>query len=132
MEIQSTQKNIVTAPRKLKLVADMVRKMRPVQSLSVLRFSDKAAAEPLSKVIKIALANAKERGLKEEELTFKTLEINEGPKMRRARAAARGRSRPYKKRMSHIKIVLTDAQTQKSKVKSQKENEEGEKHGKKS
>lgn len=86
----------------------MVRDMAPTKALSVLSLTPKAAAKDLSLAIKVALAGAKQLGLSSDKLFFKTLEINESAKMRRFRAAARGRARPYKRRMSHIKIILTD------------------------
>lgn len=83
----------------------MVRKMTPERAVETLQFTNKSAAQPLMKAIKTALANAGK-----ENLSFKTLEINEGLKMRRYRVgtAGRGRGRPYKKKLSHIRIVLTD------------------------
>lgn len=110
MEITSTQKFIHTTPRKLRLVADMVRKMQPGQVLDILRFTQKMAARDLSSAIKTALGNAKQAGIDSEKVTFKSLEISEGPKISRFRVgtAGRGRGRPYKRRMSHIKIVLSD------------------------
>ncbi len=84
----------------------MVRKMNPQEALDVLRFTNKSAAEPLMKAIKTTMANAG----KDSGLVFKAIEINEGMKLKRYRAgtAGRGRGRPYKRRWSHIKIVLTD------------------------
>ena len=106
MEYRTIQKNISSSPRKLRLVADMVRSMTPEQALETLSFTQKAAAKPLAKAIKTSLANAQ----KKENLSFKKIEINEGSKLKRYRVgtAGRGRGRPYKKRMSHIKIILTD------------------------
>lgn len=106
MEYTHIQKNVTTSPRKLRLVADMVRKMTPLEAIKVLQFTNKAAAIPLMKAIKTATANAG----KDDGLSFKKIEINEGAKLKRYRAgtAGRGRGRPYKKRWSHIKIVLTD------------------------
>lgn len=99
------QKNIQDSPRKLRLVADMIRKMTPARALETLVFTNRAAALSLSKAIKTAIANTGK-----DDVVFKSLEINEAMKMRRNRVgtAGRGRSRPYKKRWSHIKIVLTD------------------------
>lgn len=105
MEVQTIQKYITTPPRKLRLVADMVRGMTPERAVEILSFTNKAAALPLLKAIKTVVANAKSAaGLK-----FKTIEINEGPGLKRYRSgtAGRGRGRPYKRRTSHIKIVLT-------------------------
>ena len=100
----NVQKNVGDSPRKLRLVADMVRSMNPDQALEVLSFTNKSAAAPLAKAIKTAIANAGSKA----GLRFEKIEINEGMKMRRYRSAARGRMKPFKRRMSHIKIVLTD------------------------
>lgn len=106
MDYKTIQKNIGSSPRKVRLVADMVRKMTPEQAIEVLKFTNKAAALPLVKAIKTAMANASVSS----PLSFKSIEVNEGLKMRRYRVgtAGRGRGRPYRKRFSQIKIVLTD------------------------
>lgn len=105
MEYTNIQKNVGHSPRKVRLVADLVRGMRPEQALVSLKFVNKAAAVDVAKAIKTALANAGA-----ENLVFRAIEINEGMKMRRYRmgTAGKGRGRPYHKRTSHIKIVLTD------------------------
>ncbi|MDP3948112.1 MAG: 50S ribosomal protein L22 [bacterium] len=108
MEIQTIQKYLHTSPRKLRLVSDMVRKMEPTKALAILGLTPKAAAKDLEKALKTVLANAKQQGLDASKLIFKTVEINESMKMRRFRAGTKGRAKPYKKRMSHIKIVLSD------------------------
>ena len=113
MEFIHTQKNIHHTPRKLRLVADMVRKMMPSQAIQTLQFTNKAAAVDLLKAIKSALANAKDNS----NLSFKHLEINEAIKIKRGRPAPRGRMRPYKLRMSHIRITLTDEVDTTTKVK---------------
>ena len=105
MEYIHTQKNIQTSPRKLRLVADMIRKMTPEKALEALQFTNKSAAEPLAKAIKTVAANA---GGKIEALYFKSIEINEGSKLKRVRMGSRGHVNPYKRRWSHIKIVLSD------------------------
>ncbi len=108
MEVQTIQKYIHTSPRKLRLVADMVRRTEPGRALDILKVTPKAAAKEFEKAIATVLANAKQQGLDASKLTFKKIEINESMKMRRFRAGTRGRAKPYKKRMSHIKIVLSD------------------------
>ena len=90
----------------------MVRFMKPVKALDVLKFTPKAAAKDLAKAIQTALANAKQKGLSAENMNFEKLEVNESLKMRRMRAGTRGRAKPYKKRMAHIRIVLSDTQVQ--------------------
>ncbi|OGE62996.1 hypothetical protein A2964_02145 [Candidatus Daviesbacteria bacterium RIFCSPLOWO2_01_FULL_40_27] len=108
MEVQTIQKYIHTPPRKLRLVSDMVRSLPPTKALNVLQLTPKMAAKDLVKALQTALANAKQAGMDSEKVFFKKIEINESMKMRRFRAGTRGRVKPYKKRMSHIKIVLTD------------------------
>ncbi len=111
MEYYTIQKNLGHSPRKLRLVADMIRKMTPERALLTLKFTNRAAAIDLAKAIKTVMANAalSAKG-SQGKLEFKKIEINEGLKMKRVRVgtAGRGRNRPYKKRMSHIHIVLTD------------------------
>lgn len=108
MEAQTIQKYVHTSPRKFRLVADLVRKMTPDKALETLRFTNKAASLDLIKAIKTVMANAKQIGFELEKAKFKKIEINEGSKMKRFRAGAKGRTRPYKRRMSHIKIVVSD------------------------
>ncbi|MDO8498960.1 MAG: uL22 family ribosomal protein [bacterium] len=108
MEVMTIQKYIHTSPRKLRLVADMVRKMKPSRALVTLQFANKAAALPLKKALQTVLADAEQKKLQQETLAFKVLEINEGPKLARYHAGTKGRANPYRRKMSHIKIVLTD------------------------
>lgn len=108
MESTTIQKFIHTSPRKLRLVADMIRQMVPDDALKVLDITPKDAAKDLSKAVKTVLANGKQKGIDEKLVYFKQIEINEGTRMKRFRAGTRGRAKPYKRRMSHIKIVLSD------------------------
>lgn len=108
MEYMTIQKNLTHSPRKLRLVADMVRKLSPEIAIEQLEFTNRAAALPLIKAIKTVWANSGNKG----GLIFKKIEVNEGVKMRRFRAAPRGRVRPYKKRFSQIKIVLEEVRVE--------------------
>ena len=108
MEAMTIQRYIHTSPRKLRLVADMVRSMEPQRALDVFRLTPKNASKDLSKAIETVLANAKQQGLNASKVSFKSLEVNESMKMRRFQAGTRGRVKPFKRRMAHIKIVLTD------------------------
>lgn len=100
-----TLKNVGHSPRKMRLVADMIRKMEPDRALLTLQFVNRAAAFDLSKALKTALANVGGK----EGLWIKSLEINEGYKTPyRGRSGGRGKMRLYRKKMSHIKIVLSD------------------------
>lgn len=121
METVANQKFIHISPRKLRLMADAIRKMDPNKALETLRFSQKSAAKPLTHAIKAVIANAKQKGMKN--ISFKKIEINEGPKMRRFRAGSRGRVKPYKRKMSHIRIVLSDELIVRSKTTRKEEDE---------
>lgn len=131
MEIKSVQKFVKTSPRKLRLVAALAKKMKPAEAIETLPFSRKRAADPLVKVIKTALANAKERGLKEENLIFKEIQINEGPRLKRGRPASRGVWHPYKRRMSHIRIILEERKKNEKTLKPKTKVEKKEKSAKK-
>lgn len=106
METKAQQKFILMSPRKIRLVADMVRKLTPLEALKVLPFSNKKAAIPLAKVIKTAVANAKDKGASDTDLFFKEIQITEGPRLKRGRPVSRGQWHPVKKRMSHIRVVV--------------------------
>ena len=106
MEIKSVQKYIITSPQKIREVIPLIKGLSPAKAFEVLPFTGKRASEKLRKVVGTALANAKEKGLKEENLYFKEIQINEGPRLKRWRAGARGMAKPYKRRLSHIRVVL--------------------------
>lgn len=106
MEVKTTQKFIRTTPRKLREVAALVRGLTPQEAIEILPHVGKRAATPLLKAIKTSVANVGEEDAGKT-IVFKEIQINEGPKLKRWRAGARGRAKPYKKRMSHIRIVLT-------------------------
>lgn len=91
----------------MRMVVDVVRKMKPAEAVEKLPFIGKKAAGPLGKVIKSAIANAKNRGVSEDDLAFKEILINEGPRLKRGRPVSRGMWHPIIKRMSHIRVVLT-------------------------
>ncbi len=107
MEYKATQKFLVMSPKKIRSVTYAIRAMRPADAVERLPFVSRRAAEPLAKVIKAAIANAKMQGAKEEDLIFKEIQIGEGPRLKRGRPRSRGMFHPYKKRMSHIRVVLT-------------------------
>jgi len=116
MEYQATAKYIRTSTRKVRLVADAIRKLTPVAAVVVLGRMPKRAAGPVSAVIKSALANAKQKGADEQTLTFKTIEVMGGPSMKRWQAASRGVAHAFKKRMTHLRVIITDTKKIEQKV----------------
>ncbi len=116
-EFKATQKYLLMSPRKIRLVVEVVKKMKPAEAVEKLPFVQKRAGEFLMKVIKSAIAAAKAQGVSETDLIFKEIQIGEGPRLKRGRAASRGMWHPFKKRMSHIRVVL---QANKSEVQNPK------------
>jgi large subunit ribosomal protein L22 len=102
------------SPRKLRLVADMVRGKSVPEVLEFLPFVNKRAVKPVEKVIKSAAANAGVKGANPAELTVSSIEIMEGPRLKRFRPVSRGQAHGYIRQMSHIKVtVSTDEKAQK-------------------
>ncbi len=96
------------APRKVRLVADNVRG-RPVgEALAMLRYTPQAAAKPLAKLLRSAVANAEQKGghVDVDALYVKTLTVDGGPKMRRFMPRAMGRAFRIEKRTSHVYVEL--------------------------
>lgn len=120
MDIKAQQKFIITSPRKLSIVTNLVKHLSPLDAYKKLPFVKKRAAGYLRKVIGTALANAKQVGIQGENLVFKEIQINQGPGLKRHRAGARGRAKPYKKRMSHIRVILTTKEKETPKTKDSK------------
>lgn len=107
MQARSTLHYLRMSPRKVRLVADMVRGMQVEQALNTLRFVNRAASKPVKKVIESALANAENNeGLDVDSLWIGEIRVDEGPTIKRFRPRARGRACPIKKRTSHISVVL--------------------------
>src|SRR3989304_8019279 len=106
MLIISTQKYFLMSPKKLRIVVGFIKKMKPTEAVEKLPFVGKKGAEPLAKVIRSAIANAKNKGISESDIVFKEILINEGPRLKRGRPVSRGMWHPVIKRMSHIRVVL--------------------------
>ncbi|GAB4026084.1 MAG: 50S ribosomal protein L22 [Candidatus Microgenomates bacterium] len=113
--MKTVQKYIRMSPRKLRLVANAVRKLSPEQALQYLKFTNKAAAKPMYKAIKAALSNAKTNfGAKPETLTFAEIDVQTGFTIKRFRAVSRGQAHRIMKRTSHIRVVLKEKNGTKS------------------
>ncbi|OGM33386.1 50S ribosomal protein L22 [Candidatus Woesebacteria bacterium RIFCSPHIGHO2_01_FULL_44_21] len=122
MQAISTQKFVRIAPRKLRLIADMVRGKSVSEVLEALPFVRKDAVKPVEKVIKSASANAKVKGANPAELVISKIEISEGPRLKRFRPVSRGQAHGYVRAMSHIKVVVTtksEARNPKSEIKTE-------------
>lgn len=108
-QVKAFARFIQVSPRKLRLVADMVRSQQVDLALESLRFSSKKAANPLTKVINSAVANAIHNfNLKKEDLYIKAVSIDGGPVLQRYRPRAYGSPSAIHKRTSHINLILEE------------------------
>jgi large subunit ribosomal protein L22 len=96
------------APRKARLVVDMIRGKSVAWAESQLGASTKGAALPILKLLRSGMAAAKEKRLTEQGLTIRTALVQEGPRLKRAVPHFRGTIRPIDKQLSHITLVLSD------------------------
>lgn len=107
MEAKAQLRNLRVAPRKIRLLVDLVRGMKAEDALLQLQFSRKHAARPLLKLIESAIANAVNNlSIKKDSLLIKTAFVDKGKTLRRWMPRAMGRATPIRKRTSHITIVL--------------------------
>jgi large subunit ribosomal protein L22 len=108
-QVQAESKYIPGSPIKARRVVNVVRGMPAQEALEVLRLMPQAAAEPIAKTIKSAIANAEENfGLAKEDLVIAEIVANSGPVRPWRRFGARGRFKPIRKRTSHIRVVLEE------------------------
>jgi large subunit ribosomal protein L22 len=108
-EVRAVARHIGMSAQKVRLVADMVRGKKAKEALDLLRFTPKAAAEPVSKAIASAVANAVEnKQFTEEDLVISQIFVDGGPSRSWRRFAARGRFRPLERKSSHITVVLRE------------------------
>lgn len=109
MEVIAQAKNIRISPRKVRLVAKTIRNNKVDQALNALSLMHKRAASPIEKVLKSAIANAiNNTKLERNGLVIDRIEVTQGLALKRFHPSTRGRVHPYKKRGSHIKIVLKE------------------------
>ena len=115
MEIIAVSKSVRVAPRKVRLVADAIRKLSIEGALKALSILKNRGGQPLEKTLKSAIANAlANKNLKQEALKIKMIDVLEAPAYKRYHPSTRGRVHPYKRKGSHIKIVLETKLVQKS------------------
>jgi len=107
--VRAVTRFVPMSPRKVRLVIDTVRGLGADEALNLLKFMPKAAAEPVSKAIRSAIANAEENlGWSRDDLVVSEIKADEGPRRQWRRFGARGRFKPILKRSSHITVVLSE------------------------
>jgi large subunit ribosomal protein L22 len=110
MEALARLKNVPTSPRKMRLVADLVRGKRVGVALSILKFTPNHAAIRLEKLVLSAVANWQGKNpevkLEEADLFVKTIMVDEGRSLKRLRTAPQGRGHRIRKRSNHVTLVI--------------------------
>lgn len=110
MEATAKLRNEPSSPRKMRLVADLVRGMEATRALAVLRFSTKQAARRLEKLLLSAIANWQQKypevDIEEANLYIKEIRVDGGRMLKRLRPAPQGRAYRIRKRSNHVTLVL--------------------------
>ena len=107
--MKATLKNYRQSPRKVRLVADMVRGKPVPHALALLRIADKKAGMPIHKLLLSAVSNAARDGKGAESLTVGSITVDGGMTLKRYRPRAFGRATPLRRRMSTVHITLQES-----------------------
>ena len=113
MEAVAKLKDVPTSPRKMRLVADLIRGQRVSRALGLLKYQPQAGAAVLQKVLLSAVANWQQKNederIEDADLYVKTIFVDGGPMLKRLRPAPQGRGHRIRKRSNHITIVIDSA-----------------------
>jgi large subunit ribosomal protein L22 len=97
------------APRKVRIVLDLIKGKDVDEALSILRFTPKAASRVVEKLVKSAVANAENNNnMDRDSLYISKAYADQGPTLKRFRARAMGRANMIRKRTSHITVVVSE------------------------
>ncbi|MBR0144105.1 MAG: 50S ribosomal protein L22 [Clostridia bacterium] len=109
MESRAYVRNVRISPSKVKIVCDLIRGKKASEAAAILRFTPKAASEPLSKLLKNAVANAENNyEMDVEKLYVSEVFVGPGPIMKRILPRAKGRADRINKRTSHITLAVKE------------------------
>jgi large subunit ribosomal protein L22 len=113
MEAVAKLKDVPTSPRKMRLIADLIRGQRVSRALGLLKYQPQAGADVLQKVLLSAVANWQQKNederIEDADLYVKTIFVDGGPMLKRLRPAPQGRGHRIRKRSNHITIVVDSA-----------------------
>ena len=113
--ITASLKNYRISPRKVRLVADMIRGKGVTQAKDILTYAMKKAKGPIHDLLDSAIANASHNHkIDASNLFVKEIRIDQGVVLKRSRPMARGSAFPIKKRTSHVSLILEQRETKKS------------------
>ncbi|MBI3286681.1 MAG: 50S ribosomal protein L22 [Chloroflexi bacterium] len=109
IESQAVAKYIRLSPSKARRVMALLRGRGVPEALDILKFLPHAAAGPIARAIRSAAANAEDaHGLSVEDLVVARLSADDGPRLKRFRAGARGRAKPILRRTAHLTVVVRE------------------------
>ena len=111
--------NIPSSPRKMRLVADMVRGKEVYLALGMLKFSNKSAAAVVEKLLRSAIANweaKNEKRAENGELCISTIFVDPAPMLKRLRPAPQGRGYRIRKRANHVTLIVDTIENAKNKA----------------
>ncbi|MFC1888158.1 50S ribosomal protein L22 [Thermodesulfobacteriota bacterium] len=110
MQVNAKARFLRIAPRKVRLVIDMVRGKKVGDALSILQFTQKRGAKVVSKLLNSAVANAENQGdIDIDTLYIKKIFVDQGPTLKRFKPRAMGRATMIQKKTSHISVILDEA-----------------------
>ena len=109
MEIQALTRYARMSPKKMREVVRTIQGRKAPDAVDLLSIIPRKSARLIAKTLKSAIANAENNNnLSVDSLTVKSAVIENGPVLKRFKAAARGSAAPRRKKMSHIRIILSD------------------------
>ena len=109
METRAIARHVRIAPRKARLVADLIRGKRVDEALTVLKFTPKKGSRIIGKTLRSALANAQNtRSMDVDSLFVKAIYVDDGPRLKRWQPRAMGRATRLLKRLSHVTVIIAE------------------------
>jgi len=121
MPVKAVAKSVRMSPRKVAVVASLVRGRTVADALTILQHTPRRSAIPVRKAIESAKANADyNHGYKPDTLVISTITVTPGPRYKRFRPVARGSAHPYQLKTSHITVIV-DGEIRPKKAKATKE-----------
>lgn len=114
IRVVAVAKGVSNSPRKVAVVAGLVRGRTVADALTILSHTPRRSAVPVTKVVASAKANAEHNhNLKPDTLKIVEITVTAGPRIKRFRPAAHGRALPFERKTSHIRVVVTGEKRQK-------------------
>jgi len=116
MQVKAIARGVSQSPRKVGVVAALVRNRTVADALVILEHTPRRSATPVLKAINSAKANAvNNHNLKEDTLRISEISVTAGPRIKRYRPASHGRALPFQRKTSHIRVIVTGDERPKKK-----------------